>query len=256
MTKFLRLSLFVLSAVGFWGLSVNNAEARTGSRRTACCVPTTYYGPTVSLIAKDSLAGWTAPGGGEQRGGWSVIDGILHLQGKGGDIVSEHQYKNFVLDFEWTIDKGGNSGIKYRYQKFDGKGWLGLEYQILDDSETSEGQRSKNCTASLYDILPPNSLKSLKPRDQINKGRIVVNGNRIEHWLNGKKVMSTVVGSDEWNEGIAASKFKGIEGFGETPLGHIMVQDHGGAVWFSKITIREIHQKPVARKHVARVRCR
>jgi hypothetical protein len=169
-----------------------------------------------------------------------VIDGILHLQGKGGDLVTERQYKNFVLDFEWTISKGGNSGIKYRYKNFDGKGWLGLEYQVLDDYGTPEGKKPKNNTATLYDILPTKSQKSLKPNDQINRGRIVVNGNRIEHWLNGRLVMCTTVGSKEWKKGIAESKFNGIEGFGENSTGHIMVQDHGGEVWFHKITIREI----------------
>jgi len=252
--KLPRFSLLVLFAFGLLGLLVDSAEAR--SRRTVYCRPSVCYGPTVSLLAKDSLVGWTSPGGGEQRGGWSIIDGILHLQGKGGDLVTEREYENFVLDFEWTSTKGTNSGIKYRFKKFDGKGWLGLEYQVLDDFRTSEGLKPKNCTASLYDILPPTERKTLKPIGQVNKGRIVVNGNRIEHWLNGKKVMSTVVGSEEWNEGIAASKFKGIEGFGENNVGFIMIQDHNSEVWFHKITIREILPQSTARKPVCRTRCR
>ncbi len=246
--KILRLSLLTLSLVGFFGLTVNEAEARILGRRANRCTPLkhyvstskTCYGPTVSLLAEDSLAGWTSPGGGKPGSGWSVVDGILHLQGKGGDIVTDRQYENFVLDFEWTHSKAGNSGIKYRYQKFDGKGWLGLEYQVLDDFGTPEGMKPKNNTATLYDILPTNSSKSLNHRDQINKGRIVVNGDRIEHWLNGRKVMSVVVGSEEWKEAVAASKFKGIDGFGENNLGFIMVQDHQSEVWFHKITIREI----------------
>ena len=257
-TQFCLSVLFIIGFLGVWG---GSAEARVGNRRSVPCVPTVRcpvvcYGPTVSLIAKDSLIGWTAPGGGEQRGGWSVVDGILHLQGKGGDLVTERPFENFILDFEWTIAKNGNSGIKYRYKKFDGKGWLGLEYQVLDDFRTREGANPRVATASIYDVLPTNSLKSLKPHDQVNKGRIVVNGNRIEHWLNGKKVLSTVVGSDEWKEGIASGKFKDIAGFGENKLGHIMIQDHGSEVWFHKITIREIFPQPAVRKPVGRVRCR
>ena len=256
--KFPRFFLLVLSVAGLLGLCVENAEARIGDRRATRCVPSysVCYGPAVSLLAKDSLVGWTSPGGGSQRGGWSVVDGILHLQGRGGDIVTERQFENFVLDFEWTIAKGGNSGIKYRYQKFDGKGWLGLEYQVLDDFASREGTNPKVATASLYDVLPTNAQKSLHPHDQVNKGRIVVNGNRIEHYLNGKKVLSTVVGSEEWKAGIASGKFKDIEGFGENRFGHIMVQDHGSEVWFYKITIREIRSQPSVRKPVLRIRCR
>ena len=262
---YLRLSLLFLSAIGFLGLLTNSAEAQILGRRTASralvkyCTPAvqTCYGPAVSLLAKDSLDNWTAPGGGQQQGGWSVVDGVLHLKGKGGDLVTERQYKNFVLDFEWTITKGGNSGIKYRYKRFDGHGFLGPEYQVLDDFGTSEGNRPTHSTASLYDILPHNSQKSLKPADQVNKGRIIVNGNRIEHWLNGKRVVCVVVGSKEWDEGIAASKFNGIEGFGVNDLGHIMVQDHGSEVWYHKITIREILPKmPVRKVVVSRTRCR
>jgi len=200
----LRFSLSFLFVACFSSLFIDSAEARILGRRAVPCVPMTYcssvpqvcYGSTVSLIG-DDLSGWTALGGGPQRGGWSVVDGTLHLKGSGGDLVTERQYKNFVLDFEWTIAEGGNSGIKYRYKNFDDDGWLGLEYQVLDDFGTSEGNRAKSSTASLYDILPPNSQKSLNSADQINKGRIVVNGNRIEHWLNGQKVLSVVVGSKE-----------------------------------------------------------
>ena len=254
--QFLRFSLPFLFAACVSSLFVDHAEARILGRRTVPCVrtPQTCCGPVVSLLGGD-LAGWTAPGGGPQRGGWSLTDGTLHLKGSGGDLVTEQQYENFVLDFEWTISAGGNSGIKYRYKKFDGNGYLGLEYQVLDDDGTAEGRRPKGSAAALYDILPPNSQKSLNPADQVNKGRIVVNGNRIEHWLNGKRVVCVIVGSKEWNEGIAASKFCEIEGFGVNNRGHLMIQDHGSEVWFHKLTIREILPKPHVRT-VSRVRCR
>jgi hypothetical protein len=201
-------------------------------------------GQETSLIHENTLDGWTTLGGKKPNEAWSVSDGVLHLKGKGGDMMSEREYKNFVLDFTWTIAKGGNSGIKYRFKKIDGKGWYGCEYQVLDDFNTGEGKKAKNNAATLYDILPTNNLKVLNPNDNLNHGRIVVNGNHIEHWLNGVKVVDVWVGSKTWKEGIAASKFKEIPNFGKNAAGHIMVQDHGCEVWFHDISIREIVQTP------------
>jgi hypothetical protein len=197
-------------------------------------------GTKTSLIRDNTLDGWTTIGGKIPGNAWRVEDGVLHLHGKGGDVMTDREYKNFILDFTWTIAKGGNSGIKYRFKKYDGKGWLGLEYQVLDDFNTKEGEKSKNSTATLYDILPTNNSKILKSHEELNHGRIVVNGNKIEHWLNGRKVVEVLAGSERWNKAVAASKFKDVVEFGENAVGRIMVQDHGCEVRFHDITIREI----------------
>ncbi len=207
---------------------------------SAAVVYVPQYGPETSLIQNDSLAGWTSNGGGKPGEGWSVDNGILHLKGKGGDIVSEKEYENYVLDFDWTISKAGNSGIKYRYKKFDGKGWLGCEYQVLDDFNTPEGKKPKNCTGTLYDIYPTDIPKMLKPNDQINSGRVVVNGNSIQHWLNGQRILTVETGTPDWEAHVQASKFRDAPGFGVNPVGRIMVQDHQCEVWFHGIKIREI----------------
>lgn len=201
----------------------------------------THFGPEVSLIQGDTLAGWTTIGGKTPPAAWTVENGVLHLNGKGGDIITDREYENFILDFVWTIKKGGNSGIKYRFQKFEGKGWLGPEYQVLDDYNTDEGKKPKNNASSLYDLVPAGS-KHLNPYDQKNHGRIVINGDRLEHWINGQKVVDLVIGGDRWKEAVAASKFKDIEGYGLNKSGRIMVQDHNDEVWFHKLTIREIFE--------------
>lgn len=199
-------------------------------------------GPEISLLAENSLDGWTTIGGKQPPEAWNVTNGVLHLKGKGGDIITDREFENYQLDFVWTISKGGNSGIKYRFKKFEGKGWLGPEFQVLDDFNTGEGKKPKNNTSTLYDILPTNDKKSLNPHTEKNYGRIIVNGDNLQHWLNGKKVVDVRVGSNEWNEAIAKSKFNNIEGFGANELGRIMVQDHQCEVWFHKISIREIEK--------------
>lgn len=225
---------FLLSIAVLVGTAV---EADAGLfKRT----PQRAFGPEVSLIQDNSLDGWTNSAGKAPSAAWNVENGVLHLNGKGGDLYTEKQYRNFVLDFSWKIAKGGNSGVKYRLKKFDGKGWLGLEFQVLDDFNTAEGKKVKNNTATLYDILPVKGSKTLNPNEQLNHGRIIVNGNRIQHFLNGKKTVDVVVGSEAWKDGIAASKFNGIDGFGSNQTGYIHFQDHGCEVWFQDVTIREI----------------
>ena len=97
---------------------------------------------TATLSAEDgwtdlfdgkSLTGWVK-GNLEpaEAGGWVATDGVLHRKSGGGDLFSAKEYGNFELSLEWKIAPGGNSGIKYRVAKF-GKGWLGPEYQVLDD---------------------------------------------------------------------------------------------------------------------------
>jgi hypothetical protein len=241
--KIIKITVLLLFAVSL-GTSVSVSEAKqeiyVPNKHHAQWQTRSVLGPKTLLLQKDSLDGWTTTGGKTPGDAWSVIDGVLHLKSKGGDIMTDREYKNFVLDFTWTIAKGGNSGVKYRFKKFDGKGWLGIEYQVLDDFNIGEGKKLKNNTATLYDILPTSGSKVLQPHEEINHGRIIVNGNRIEHWLNGKKVVDVLVGSKAWKKGIAESKFNDVPGFGENALGRIMVQDHGSEVWFHDISIREI----------------
>ncbi len=243
----IHLSVIVSAVLAvFFGTALESEAAIRGKRycrpakRMVSVKPKTVLGPKVSLLQSDSLDGWLTTGGKTPGSAWEVVEGVLHLNGRGGDIRTEREYKNFILDFAWTIAKGGNSGIKYRFKQFDGKGWLGCEYQVLDDYNTGEGKAAKRSASTLYDILPTNERKHLNPHTELNRGRIVVNGDRLEHWLNGEKVVEVTVGSDRWKEALAKSKFSGTEDFGSNPTGFIMVQDHQCEVWFHEISIQEI----------------
>jgi hypothetical protein len=215
----------------------------------------------VSLIPENGLDGWTAHYGKPlTKNRWSNTNGKLTLAAPGkdfnheyGDLVSAKQYTNFILDFDWIVSKGGNSGVKFRLKDF-GKagakanysktfGWVGCEYQVLDDPNNREGVKGNGewSAASLYSTLAPNKEKKrLNPAGEVNHGRLVVFGNHVEHWLNGEKVLEYEIGSDHWKEAVAHGKFAEVKGFGENPAGFIMLQDHGCAVTFTKLIIREI----------------
>lgn len=193
----------------------------------------------IQLFDGKSLEGWTAPGGGKPGEGWKVVDGTLHRAGAGGDLVSVREFGDFELEFEWMISAKGNSGVKYRVRKEPG-GWLGPEYQVLDDAGHPNGKNPRTSAAALYEIAAPDAGKILKPAGEWNLSRIVAKGPVLEHWLNGKRVLRLDTRTPAWAEAKKASKFANVEGFAEEGKGRILLQDHGDEVRFRTVKIREL----------------
>ena len=79
----------------------------------------------------------------------------------------------------------------------------------------------------------------LHPAEEWNTGRIVADGNNIQHWLNGVKVLTIEYGSDKWAECIAQSKYRDKPEYG-TFTGPITLQDHHDEVSFRNLFVREI----------------
>jgi hypothetical protein len=183
-----------------------------------------------------STAGWTSMNGGPVPEAWTVKDGILvHQTGKkGGDIITEKQYENFELVWEWMIPKSnGNNGVKYRVQRGDG-GALGPEFQMMADADKAD----KHATGSLYDLLPPKNKGTIEP-GMWQQSRIIVRGDRAQHWLNGVKVLDYTFGSDDWKAAKEKSKFKNNAKYGYPAKGHIALTSHGDEAHFRNIRIRE-----------------
>ena len=179
--------------------------------------------------------------------GWVIEDGaIKHLAGKGGgDIITTDQFGNFELQLEWKVAPGANSGIKYLVSEDlpkTGHAAISFEYQIIDDEkhpDATKGKSGNRSAGALYDLIAPQN-KVLRPAGEYNQTRIIVQGNHVEHWLNGAKVLEFERHSDQLKALIAGSKFKDIQGFGQAEKGHILLQAHGDEVWFRNIKIREL----------------
>lgn len=195
-----------------------------------------------NLLQGQSLSQWMLPNGNDVENGWRFdADGTLHLQGKGDNIITRKEYQDFELWFEFRIAEKGNSGIKYRVQKY-GNSLLGIEYQIQDDAAFPK-LPPKHYTASLYDIMDRSSSileRKYAPAGEFNVGRIVVQNHRIRHWMNGNLIIDELDCSPKFADAIAQSKFKDQEGFGKNQSGRLMLTDHGSEVWYRNLYIRPL----------------
>ncbi|MFY7818037.1 MAG: 3-keto-disaccharide hydrolase [Akkermansiaceae bacterium] len=197
-------------------------------------------GPWLSLFDGKSLTGWTAVDGKAPGAGWKVVEGTLHLEGKGGNILSTEEFSSFELEWDWKIHAKGNNGVKYWVTQVGGKEWLGIEYQMIDDGGHADGKPGSNhATASFYDIKAAAADKPLKPAGEWNQSRIIIKEGKIQHFLNGVVVVEADTASDEWKRLLSASKFRNKVGFAPGK-GKIMLTDHADPVWYKNIRIRRL----------------
>lgn len=164
----------------------------------------------------------------------------------GGDLATEATFGDFELEWEWRVSPGGNGGIKYNVSEAlstpiePRHAAKGFEYQILDDDRHPDGALPSHRAGALYDLVAPNARKRLRPVGEWNRARIVFRGGHGEHWLNGEKVVEYDLGTPAMAAALAASKYRDWPWFAERRRGHVVLQDHGDAVWFRHLRIREL----------------
>ena len=181
--------------------------------------------------------------------GWEIKDGILSVLSRvqspqrGGDIITKEEYGPFELKFDFNITEGANSGIKYGIGN-NGPD-IGLEYQILDDErhpDAKGGVVGNRKLGSLYDLIPAEKEdRFVNGPGNWNRGRIIVfPDGKVQHWLNGRKVVEYTRGDAIYRALVARSKYADYENFGMAPKGPILLQDHQDNVHFRSIKIREL----------------
>ncbi|WP_114752122.1 3-keto-disaccharide hydrolase [Pleomorphovibrio marinus] len=200
------------------------------------------------LFDGSNLDKWRSKTGPESPPqGWKIADNQLYLEGKGGDIITREKYGDFELAFEFNLTEKANSGIKYFVDEVlneeTGETMInGPEYQIIDDFKhpaIMDDQDGLSSTASAYLLYSPKN-KQLNPPGEWNTGKIVAKGKKVEHWLNGVKVVSYKRGSKDFHKRKADTKFKNDRNYGEFEEGHILLTDHNDKVYFRNIKIRRL----------------
>jgi hypothetical protein len=200
--------------------------------------------------------GWRGAKGGEfPKEGWEIKDGVLSVietggaeSRAGGDIVTQEAFAAFELKVEFRLTPGANSGIKYYVDTGLNRGEgsaIGLEFQLLDDAthpDARAGRDGNRTLGSLYDLIPAAANKKTRPIGEWNEARIVSDGRRVEHWLNGGKVLEYERGSEEFRKLVAISKYKVWPAFGERERGPILLQDHGNRVSFRNVKVRDLKE--------------
>ena len=168
--------------------------------------------------------------------GWVVRDGILiKKQGvPAGNLITRRTWTDFEFAWEWKMGPKGNNGIKYMV--LEKRGSIGHEYQMIDDNFYKQ---PLGVTGTFYAVLPRDVKDApLKAPGEWNHSAIKVDGEKVEHWLNGKKILAYELGSERVLKNVAKSKFKKFEGFGKKVTGHILITDHKDECLFRNLKIR------------------
>ena len=224
----------------------------------------------ITIFDGTSLDGWRGYGKDQVPSRWTIEDGCLKFNGtgtgegqtgEGGDLIFAHKFKNFEMELEWKISKGGNSGIFYLAQEVtsqdkDGNEVLepiyisAPEFQVLDNANHPDaklGKDNNRQAASLYDMIPA-VPQNAKPFGEWNKAKIMVYKGTVVHGQNDENVLEYHLWTKQWTDMLQASKFseeKWPLAFellnncgGDNHEGFIGVQDHGDDVWFRNIRVK------------------
>ena len=221
-----------------------------------------------TLTKKEAAEGWVLLFDGETTNGWRnynstdpntawhVVDGCLQAKGSGDDatgyIVTEKEYENFILSWDWKLSKGGNSGMIYHVvesPRFSVPYVTGPEYQLID----VEGWEEANAPTKLEEWqklgvdyamhLPDQSKMKVNPQGEWNNSMIVFDNGHVEHWLNGEKIVEFEAWTDDWFARKASGKWGNATEYGLASKGVICLQDHGYPASFRNIKIKELPRK-------------
>jgi len=199
----------------------------------------------VSLFDGKSLEGWHGFNKTDEIKNWEIEDGAMVCLGAakdahGGDIVTDNDYENFELSWDWKVTKGANGGVMYHVienPKYQAPYETGPEYQIIDDIGFPDKLEEWQKAGADYAMYLPNDKKKLNPVGEWNTSKIVFNKGQVEHWLNGEKIVEFQAWNDEWTKKKNEGKWKDYPDYGTAKKGKIALQDHGNKVYYKNIMI-------------------
>jgi hypothetical protein len=211
-----------------------------------------YDSGWISLFDGKSIERWHSYGKNTAGTAWNIDSESIHLKSGvkngyqttgGGDLVSNDTFSNFRLKLDWKIGKKANSGIMIYVredpEKYKETWNTGPEIQVCDPDSNEDAHSFKHEAGDLYDLIA-STVMSAKPALEWNKLEIVCNHERLDIFLNGLHIISTVLWDEKWKTLIRESKFNEMPGFGGFHSGRLALQDHGEEVWYRNIRIKRI----------------
>lgn len=236
------------SAVGIATLSTVLFTACASSNSNESGSETAQESEWRSLFDGETTNGWHTYLRDTVTAAWTAVDGELRFnpnveRDQRGDIITDEEFENFELQLEWKISAGGNSGIIFSVHedpKYGATYLTGPEMQVLDNVEAADNQIQDHLAGSLYDMIGSSEVSHPKPVGEWNQVRLRKENGQLTFWLNDVQTADVLIGSEEWNELLANSKFHDWEGFAKYPKGKIALQDHGDVVAYRNIRIKEL----------------
>jgi hypothetical protein len=201
------------------------------------------------LFNGENTDGWRNYKKEDVSKGWQVIDGALcRVANRAGDLLTKEQYESFILELDYKVPPNANSGIMFRVSEDSPTPWMsGIEFQLLDNANPKGDPQKSGWAYQLYkpeeDPKTGKPLDATKPAGEWNHIKLVVDGNHVEHWMNGTKYFEYELGSDDFNERLAKSKFKRFPHFAKNKTGFIALQGDHGNVCFANIKIKPLPAK-------------
>lgn len=194
--------------------------------------------------------GWHLYNRGKVPSAWVVRDGELQclpadssLGVEHGDLVSDKEYENYDLKFEWKISEAGNSGVFINVIEREDipKAWAsGPEYQLLEDTNPEFATNPEKRAGCLYGFYPQKNEAKTKPQGEWNQARIKQENGKIEFYLNDILTAEEDLNTEAWRELVANSGFKVYPEYGKATKGRIGLQDWSKGVSFRNIKIKEL----------------
>lgn len=240
-------------------LLVFSVFACTTENQSKTDSPSKIEDPTeqwIYLFDGKNMDGWRSYNGQSMPPQWVVKDGILtfdtalkkeeNFEGGKDIIYAAEEFDNFELYLEWKIPEGGNSGIFYHTKEgYSSPYEVSPEYQLLDDLKWEEINNATleewQKTGADYAMYTPDiKQKIVKPAGEWNTSKIIFTPELAEHWLNGKKILSFVPWSKDWQDRKAKGKWKDFPDYAKFKTGYIGLQDHDSPLWFKNIKIKKL----------------